>query len=315
MIRYSLNIDVKGPAQGIDYRDGLVFAGSCFSEHIADRLKLLGFSVFSQPNGIVFNPISLADPFQRIFGKGDYKDEDLISHEGLWHSKFHHGSFSEASRQDVLRKANHMLHELKRRLHAARFMFLTFGSSYVYELTETGEIVANCHRLPADAFRKRLLKPAEIFDTWSQLINEIKQFNPHLQIVLTVSPVKHLRDGVIENNRSKSALFSAITMLEETDKELIYFPAFELVNDDLRDYRFYAQDAAHPGHEAIDYVFGKFTSTYLTSESLKYIADIEKYLQMKQHRIRREGGEAYILHMKHLEDMRNELNARYSIEL
>lgn len=315
MIKYALNMEVKPPLQGIDYRDGLVFAGSCFSEHIADKLKTLGFSVFTQPNGIVFNPLSLADPFQRLFGKGDYRDEDLIMHDGLWHSKFHHGSFSESSRQDVLRRANHLLHELKRQLHAARFLFLTFGSAFVYELADTGEIVANCHRLPADTFRKKLLKPHEIFDSWLPLIKEIRQFNPHLQIVLTVSPVKHLRDGVIENNRSKAALFSAISMLEESDRELNYFPAFELVNDDLRDYRFYAQDAAHPGPEAIDYVFGKFAGAYLNASSLKYTEEIEKYLQMKQHRIRREGGEAYILHMKRLEDLRNELNSRYGIEL
>jgi hypothetical protein len=315
MIRYALNIEPPKIKPGLDYHDGIIFLGSCFSDHISQKLKERYFSVLSQTNGVVFNPISLSEPLKRIFGTGDYVDKDLVYHNGLWHSKYHHSSFSEPGKEDLLRKINHDLHEFKRYLHAARWMFITFGSAFVYEELDTNIIVANCHKIPQSKFRKRMLSVGEITETWIGLLKELKSFNPNLRIVFTVSPVKHLRDGVIENTISKSCLFMAIQAILKEDSTHLYFPAYELVNDDLRDYRFYDSDGAHPNALAIDYVYGKFCDTVFNEQTAIYAADLDRYLKMSKHRLQREDGEEYLHFMKQLESERETLKEKYDLDI
>lgn len=315
MIRYALNIEPRKFEPGLDYHDGIVFLGSCFSDHISQRLKERNFSVLAQTNGVVFNPISLSEPLLRIFGKGDYTDKDLIFHKGLWHSKYHHSSFSEPGKEDLLRKINHDLHEFKRYLHAARWMFITFGSAYVYEELDSNTIVANCHKIPQNQFRKRLLSVGEISEGWVRMLKELKSFNPNLKTVFTVSPVKHLRDGVVENTISKSTLFIAIQSILNEVGSSLYFPAFELVNDDLRDYRFYDSDGAHPNNLAIDYVYDKFCDTVFNEQTKVYAADLDRYLKMSRHRIQREDGEEYLHFMKQLESERDSLRDKYDLDI
>lgn len=308
-------MDVPQYDKTIHYKDVLVFSGSCFSEHIANSLTDLNFNVYSQPNGVVFNPISIADAFLRVCSGEDYAEKELVHHNGLWHSKYHHGSFSESNKTDVLKKANHELHTLKRQLKVATHLFITFGSTYVYKLKETDEIVANCHKLPSSNFEKQLLKTKDFVPQWVALVEQLEKLFPQLQFVFTVSPVKHLRDGVIENNLSKSTLLLGIQEIREKHPKTEYFPAFELVNDDLRDYRFYEQDAAHPNSLAIDYVLERFKESMLDSESKQYCIDIEKYLKSSRHRIQRADGEEYLHFMRQLETMRNDLQSKYGLEL
>ena len=314
MIKYALNIEPEKFEPGLDYTDGIVFSGSCFSDHIALRMTECRFHVFSQPNGVVFNPISIADAFQRLNGR-DYSKDDLVHYNGLWHSKYHHGSFSEIDEAAVLKKANHTLHELKRHMEGASFLFITFGSAYVYEHTQTGELYANCHKIPQKAFRKRRLSVEEIVLCWSDLISSLKGAYPQLRIVFTVSPVKHLRDGVIENTISKSTLFMAIHQLMKQETSLLYFPAWELVNDDLRDYRFYEQDGAHPNAMAMAYVYEKFKAAVYDKATIVYTEEVEQFNQMCRHRFLREDGEAYLQFMRSIESKRNELNLKYGLEL
>lgn len=315
MIRYNLNTEIQPFSPALDFHDAVVLTGSCFSDHIASRMKESYFSVFSQPCGVVFNPVSMAEPFKRALQSFDFNEHDLLHHNGLWHSKHHHGSFSEPGKPDVLRKANHMLHELKRALHASRYLFITWGTAWVYDLADGGGIVANCHKIPQDRFNKRLLGVHDIVEAWHGVMEWIKTFNHNLEVVFTVSPVKHLRDGVVENNLSKSLLFSALHELRQTHAHMKYFPAFELVNDDLRDYRFYEKDGAHPNALAIDYVYDKFKTAVYSPETQTYATDIEQYLRMSRHRLLREDGEEYVQFMKKLEDTRTLLNSRYDIEL
>lgn len=315
MIRYALNMNVPQNEKTIHYKDVLVFSGSCFSEHIAKSLTELNFNVYSQPNGVVFNPLSIADAFNRVCSGHDYSENDLIHNNGLWHSKFHHGSFSETNKTDVLKKANHELHNLKKQLNVATRLFITFGSAYVYMLKESKEIVANCHKLPSSNFEKHILKTKDFVPNWITLLNQLDQLFPQLQIVFTVSPVKHLRDGVIENNLSKSTLLLGIQEIREKHAKTDYFPAFELVNDDLRDYRFYEQDAAHPNSLAIEYVLERFKESMMDVECKQYCIEMEKYLKLSRHRIQRADGEEYLHFMRQLETMRNDLQSKYGIEL
>lgn len=315
MIRYSLNMDIAPFDPALDYRDAVVFTGSCFSDHMANRLKEAYFSVFAQPCGVVFNPLSLAEPFLRALQTEDFTEQDLIQHNGLWHSVHHHGSFSETNKQDLLRKANHTLHAFKRSLHAARFLFVTFGSAWIYELKERHITVANCHKIPQDRFAKRLAEPEEIVGVWDQVMRQLRAFNHNLIPVFTVSPVKHLRDGVVENALSKAVLITALHKLRSLHADIRYFPAYELVSDDLRDYRFYENDGAHPNTMAIDYVFEKFRETVFNEQTRTYYKDLEQYLRMSRHRLLREDGEEYLHFMRQLEARRQELNSRYDLEL
>lgn len=315
-IRYALNLEIPPVKDGIDYHDGLVLTGSCFTDHMTFRLNERFFSVFSQPCGVVFNPLSLADPFLRVLGaSGDYDDNDLLHHGGIWHSKHHHGSFSEPGRPDVLRHANHMLHELKRKLHAARWLFVTFGTGWTYRLKDTGETVANCHKIPQSKFDKKLATSEEVTEVWERVISGLQEFNPQLRVVLTVSPVRHLRGGAVENNLGKAVLLLAVRTLCERFEHVSYFPSYELVTDDLRDYRFYEQDGAHPNPIAIEYVYEKFCAAYMNQETLAYVGDVDAYLRMSRHRLLREDGEEYIQFMKNLEQARENLRSKYDLEI
>ena len=284
-IRYSINHIPASPSRLVNYKDGLVFVGSCFSEHIANRLIDFEFNVQNSPNGIVYNPISLADAFLRISENRDYVQNDLIHHNGYWHSKFHHGSFSDLHVHDTLHGMNNNLHAFRDALKKAKFLFVSFGSAIVYTWKEDGNVVANCHKIPQQKFEKRLLSVNEISDTWRHVIEILKQLNPHLQIVFTVSPVKHLKDGVEQNQISKSILMLALYELKNRNPDLNYFPAYELVTDDLRDYRFYETDGAHPNTMAIDYVFDKFSAAYFDSETKSFFIEMQEYKLMNSQRL------------------------------
>lgn len=315
MIRYALNMHVPPGKFPFSHDSSLLFVGSCFSEHISGRLQECAWKVNAMPNGIVFNPLSLADPLQRLLDFRDYTEEDLVADNGLWHGKYHHGSFSEINESDALRKMNHRLHDFRRSLDKATHLFITFGTAWAYRYKSTGETFANCHRIPQDRFEKYLLTHDQVFEVWKAVLERWHQAYPDMKVVLTVSPVKHLRDGVVENNRSKSVLISAALDLVDQFDFTEYFPAYELVNDDLRDYRFYESDGAHPNALAIQYVFDRFCETYLDDPGKTYLKDMKEYLQMSRHKILKEDAEETRLFMSKLEAMRMRLNEIYGVDL
>ncbi len=315
MIRYSLNMQVPPSRFPFSHEDQLIFLGSCFSEHISDRLQELSWKVTAMPNGIVFNPVSLAEPFQRILESKDYTENDLVFHQGLWHGKYHHGSFSEVNVQDALRKMNHNLHELKRSLQHSSHVFVTFGTAYAYRYKQSGDTFANCHKIPQDQFEKYLLHPSQIELIWAEILQKLHQHYPDLKVIFTVSPVKHLRDGVAENSRSKAILLSTVHTLTEQFDFSEYFPAFELVAEDLRDYRFYELDGAHPNSMSIDYVMDKFCECYLDDPGKAYLKDMLEYQSMSRHRILRVDAEESRKFMSKLEQLRQKISELYGVEL
>ncbi len=315
MIRYSLNMQVPVSRFPFSHEDELIFLGSCFSEHISDRLSELFWKVQAMPNGIVFNPVSLADPFVRLAEHEDYTDEDLIFYQGLWHGKYHHGSFSEINPQDALRKMNHHLHEFRRALKQASHIFITFGTAYAYRYKPSGDTVANCHKIPQDQFEKYLLDSAGIVEIWSEVLSRLNQLYPDLKVVFTVSPVKHLRDGVVENTLSKSILHTSVHALCNKFEFAEYFPSYELITDDLRDYRFYESDGAHPNHLAIDYVMDHFMACYLDDPGKQYLKDVREYQNMSRHRILREDAEETRKFLNQLDQLREKINRLYGKSL
>ena len=246
----------------ITHQDGVLFIGSCFSEHIAGRMLDLKFNLQTNPFGIVFNPKSIVTSLHRIIHKIYFKEEDVFEKEGLWYSLEAHSSVFSNTQIELLETLNRPIDMWNQELHRASYLVVTLGSAFVYQHKQQDKIVANCHKLPQALFEKMLLDNHEIIVDFQELINDLKTINSHLKWMFTVSPVKHLRDGVVENNLSKAILIQAVHQLVKQNINCFYFPAYELVTDDLRDYRFYESDMAHPNTQAINYVWKNFSEVY-----------------------------------------------------
>lgn len=271
----------------ITHADKIMLIGSCFAENIGDKLISNKFQTLVNPNGILFNPISIATALHSYI-KND-TEVKLGNTNGLYFSLDHHGCFSKNTEQELKNEILAERKEAHQFLKEAKFLIITFGSAYVYRHLKTNHIVANCHKLPQQDFIKHLLTVDDINSAYSHLINELRDFNPELKIIFTISPVKYLRDGIINNNLSKSILIQSVhNMVSATSNTkstlLNYFPAYELVNDDLRDYRFYKEDMAHPNEQAINYVWEKFSDVYFNNDTKQLNQKIKEVALAVNHR-------------------------------
>ena len=271
-MHFHLDLNTGISTELIQHRQKLLLMGSCFSEHIGKRLNDLKFDCRSNPFGIVFNPLSMHKALSRIVDQEEFTDSDIMEYKGSWLSPEAHSSLNKATKAELLDTMNAITADWHERLKSADWLLLTFGSAYYYVLNDSGSIVANCHKLPAKRFTKKLAEPSAIIDPYQALLDKLRVLNPGLRVILTVSPVKHLRDGVVENNLSKSILCLSSHSIVNTSGNSFYFPAYELVSDDLRDYRFYEADMAHPSRQAIDYVWQKFSGSYF-DESTRTLLD------------------------------------------
>jgi hypothetical protein len=262
-------------ATRIRHGQKLLLAGSCFTENMAEKLRHHKFEVLENPHGILFNPVSIGKAVTSYIENKRYTAEELFFENELWGSWQHHTRFSDVTQQGCLDKINRSQEAANAFLKTADWIVLTLGSAFVYEKDK--EVVANCHKVPTDKFRRRLLAVEEVLAVLDNLIHRLLMFNPRLNIVFTISPVRHLREGFIENNRSKAVLIQTVHHLVDKFNKLFYFPAYELVMDDLRDYRFYAEDMVHPNYQATQYVWEKFVRACIdepTQTLMKQIADI-----------------------------------------
>lgn len=273
----------------LTHADRLLLVGSCFTEHIGTRLSAGKFDVLVNPNGIVYNPVSVARSLASLLW-GHHEDSgrphsnNLFEHNGLWHSWEHHGVFSKPDKtaaEDDIRQAQKQAAEF---LQKTDYLLLTLGTADVFILRETGQVVANCHKVPANRFEQRMLTVPETVQTLSEVLSQIKTELPEIRVILTVSPVRHLRNGFVENQRSKAVLVLACAELCEQFDYLHYFPAYELLLDDLRDYRFYAPDMIHPNEQAIDYIWERFSETYFAPETQRLLDQIGKITAAARHR-------------------------------
>lgn len=312
MIRYSLDMQPLPLPVLIGPEDKLVLQGSCFAEHLSSRLGRYHFNHYSNPNGIVFNPFSLAEPLDRLLNNRKYTVADLIFYNEKWQSLYHHGKFSSVDKEVCLENMNREQVNFENQISSARWLIITFGSAWVYTLKDREVLVANCHKIPQSQFDKRLLSTEEIVAKWKNITEGLKAVNPDLHIVYTVSPVRHLRDGVHENNLSKSVLLLAIQSLQSNSS--FYFPSYELVIDDLRDYRFFDSDGAHPNELAVDYVFDKFIRSAMTEDSRKKIEDIEGYFKYRDHRLLDTSGQNLKRHNLSCLKMKKELEEKYFLQ-
>lgn len=284
-----LNFEPKKLSKLISYRDKLLLIGSCFTEHIGDALKDAKLSLLQNPNGILFDPISVCKSLVSYIHRKKYEEADLFLLNEVWNSWQHHSRFSHIDKAEGLRVINESQQKAHDFLKEADWIIITLGSSFSYRLTEElegkiNEGVANCHRAPAQWFTKHLLSIQETIEALDGCMHQLFQFNPRLEIIFTISPVRHLRDGVVENNRSKARLIEAVHHMANKFDKLHYFPAYELVIDVLRDYRFYDIDLAHPNYMATDFVLQKFVACCMDDEARQLMEEIRKISIARRHK-------------------------------
>jgi len=283
-MKLMLDIEIKSPPKKIAYTDNIFLIGSCFTDHIGGRLNELKFSVLQNPNGILFDPVSVSKSLSSYIENKQYKQADLFYLHELWQSWNHHSIFSGMVAEEVINNINLSQSKAYNHLKKSNWLIITLGSSFSYRLTENQQPVANCHRAPGQWFEKHLLSSEETIQSLEECIEKLSFFNPALKIIFTISPVRHIRDGVVENNRSKARLIESIHYLAERYNHVFYFPAYELVIDVLRDYRFFDIDLVHPNYAATEFVFNKFQQSYIEEEAQVFIEEIKKVMNGFKHK-------------------------------
>ncbi len=268
----------------ISYNDKIIFIGSCFSEEIGKQMQDLKFTILQNPNGILYDPISIGSSLESYIQNKKFRAEDLFQLNDLWNSWQHHSVFSGIDKNNVLEKINHSQTEANDFLETATWLIITPGTAYNYQLKKSGQPVANCHKAPQDFFEKNLLSVDEIISHLSSVISKLQSFNPRLKIIFTISPVRHIKDGVIENNRSKARLIDAVHSVKEKSKNIFYFPAYELIIDVLRDYRFYRNDLVHPTDTATAFVFENFCNAFVDEPGKKLLEEIKAIISAMNHK-------------------------------
>jgi hypothetical protein len=253
----------------IEMGEKLVFLGSCFSEEISLKFRNAGFDVLSNPFGILFHPTAIAN----VLLVDDFENT-VFERDGLWFSWFASSTVYSTSKSGLINLLVDHKNLLIQYLKSSTCVFITFGTAYEYQLIDQNIVTANCHKMPASLFDKKLTTLLELERVWGLAITEIRKYNPTINIVFTISPVRHIRDGVIENNRSKSRLFELISILEVNESN--YFPSYEIVVDELRDYRFYKVDGVHPNELAVNYIWSKLTQYIIHVDSKNVIDEVQK---------------------------------------
>ena len=270
----------------LDYSGGMMLMGSCFSENIGQKLLDLKFRIDMNPFGILYNPESIANSLQILMEKRLFVSEDLFFDQGTWNSFHHHSRFSDVDREIALANMNERISASHEFLKNVDFLVVTFGTAWVYELRQTGQVVSNCHKIPASKFKRFRLGVFEVVEKWRELLETLWQFNPKLKVLFTVSPIRHWKDGAVENQLSKSTLLLAVDQLRRGfgKKQISYFPSYEIVMDELRDYRFYAEDMLHLSSVAVDHIFMKFEQAVIAPEASKTAGQVLKIIRAMQHR-------------------------------
>jgi hypothetical protein len=284
-MKFTTPVNIK-PNKTIDHNSRIVMLGSCFAENIGKKLIECGFNVVMNPMGILYNPISIHRALERIAGGSEFTEDDLFYHNGLWASFMHHGSFSHSDRGEALRMMNERLSEGHEQLRNATHLIITFGSAEVYEHND--KIVGNCHKLPSRQFTHRMLSIDEIRLPYSQS----PIYDNQISTIFTISPVRYLGEGAHHGQINKSTLLLATDQIcQSTGAD--YFPSYEIMMDELRDYRYYATDMIHPSEMAVDYIYERFAETYFTDEAIRTAEEVVKIKKSLSHRPLHPNSEEY----------------------
>jgi len=308
-----LPFSVKKFEKQLNIKDGILLMGSCFAEEIGKKMQVRKFKPLVNPHGIIYNPSSLSNAITDYLEGKVYGEKDIFNHNKLWQSFNHHGRFSTTETATCLKNINEEIKSAHAQLQKANWLIVTFGSAFAYVDKKSNSIVANCHKLPSTDFEKVLLNKNQTLSVWNKQLEALKKFNPNLNILFTVSPVRYVRDGLVENNRSKGILLDTVHTLIEQNQNCFYFPAYEIVIDELRDYRFFKEDMVHPNELAVNYVWEKFVNSFCDEETKKFLSEYEPLLKSLTHRPLKEDTEAHQKFKAQLEEKVKSLEKKYSI--
>lgn len=313
MIKLKTEVDLPEFKRKMGYRHTTMMIGSCFTENIGDYLRELCFPIIVNPFGILYNPVSISNCLKLLIDGKKFTRQDLFYHNGLYSSFLHHGRFSGSDSDTTLERINSRVCEASEVLKSCSHLFITFGTSWVFRHKVSDTVVSNCHKLPASTFDHYRLSIEQITEIWIPLIDQVRKINPNLHLVFTVSPIRHLKDGAHENQLSKSTLLLAIeALISIYGKELLsYFASFELVLDELRDYRFYATDMTHLSEVAIDFIREKYMASILDQEAKIVSSEVEKIIQSLKHRPLNSSDPTYLSFIESQIEKTNQLQNRY----
>ncbi|WP_129746291.1 GSCFA domain-containing protein [Flavobacterium anhuiense] len=287
-MQFRTQIPISKSSLPIDYNSKILSIGSCFAENMAEKFDYFKFQNETNPFGIIFNPVSIEKLFRRISKQEWFEEKDVFFHNERWHSFEVHSDLSNSDRQELLETLNKAVTETNKQLKEATHIIITFGTSWIYRNLEKDEIVANCHKVPQKQFSKELLSAETIQQSIQNTIEAIQTLNPNINFIFTISPVRHIKDGFIENQLSKSHLFTALHQVLKThNSKLIthnYFPSYEIMMDELRDYRFYNEDMLHPNQIAIDYIWKLFSENYVSEEIVQVMKEVDEIQKSLRHR-------------------------------
>jgi hypothetical protein len=304
MLRHHTPLSLEVSPLQLSYQDHLLTLGSCFAQNLGQRLQEQLYPILINPFGVLYNPCSIAQSLQLLLSDQWLEPKDLVFHQEAWHSWYHHSSFSGTNQQATLEDMNQQLKAARQHLQQTRCLFLTFGTAWIYTWKATNQVVSNCHRFPAQQFERRRLGVEEIVRLLKKALTALHAQLGPLDILFTISPVRHLKDGFVENQTSKATLVLAVQQLVQEVEAAHYFPAYELLLDDLRDYRYYARDLVHPNELAIDYIAQAFEQRHLKKEEQTLRQQVAKLQRAAQHRPRQPHSQA---HQQFLQQQLNQL--------
>ena len=315
-----MNMDFRTVVKPLEHHSGLIahdtgifMLGSCFTDNIGRRLTDALFPVCANPFGTLYNPASIHRIVERIVSGTPFTEADIFTHGRMNHSFLCHSSLSSVDADGMLRNLNSRLEHSRRCLLEANTLIITLGTSWIYRLVSTGEVVANCHKLPAAVFHRELLTVDDVERLLNDTLRMVKDINRDITTILTVSPIRHLADGAHGNTISKATLQLGVDRVVNSNDNTIYYPAYEIVNDDLRDYRFYASDLCHPSDTAVDYIYANFSESFFSPATTQIARMAEKYTRRLHHRPLTDDEDARAEFLKATDRMRTDLINQYPV--
>jgi hypothetical protein len=311
-MKFSTVVPISKSKFPIDYQSKILSFGSCFAENMACKFDYFKFQNSSNPFGILFHPIAIENCISRSVNLELFEEKELFFNNERWHNFDVHSDLSNLNRESLLREINALLVATNKQIVEASHIIITYGTSWVYRNKHTNKLVANCHKAPQNQFDKELLSVSTIEESIQNTINLIEKINPNCTIIFTVSPVRHIKDGFVENQRSKANLIAAIHSnldLQNNAKE--YFPSYEIMMDELRDYRFYAEDLLHPNQMAIDYIWGQFVTSSVDEGAFTSMNEIESIQRDLSHRPFNTESESHQKFQIQLENKINKIKSKF----
>ncbi len=274
-MNFTTTIPISKSSNPIDYDSRIISLGSCFAQNIGEKFSYFKFQNTVNPFGIIFNPVSIENLISRVVNNQKFTENDIFFHNDLWHCFEVHSELSHSDKTIFLDRLNQILSDFHLQIFKSTHFQITYGTSWVYRNKSSNSVVANCHKLPQSQFEKEILSVATIEESIQNTIDLIQKVNPNCQFIFTVSPVRHIKDGFVENQRSKAHLISALhNFVTLSLSKCNYFPSYEIMMDELRDYRFYAEDMLHPSQMAIDYIWKRFSENYISEENFATMDEV-----------------------------------------